>query len=102
VFTLRCTVKLLTRLKVPLALAPIAASTRLGDWYANLLFTRPAQLVLCVSERTLLPVLVPARELETLLPRFRRTVRDVLEAIGVTEHAVCHEEREMADVAIGR
>jgi hypothetical protein len=27
--------------------------------------------------------LVPARELETLLPRFRRMVRNVLEAIGV-------------------
>jgi Domain of unknown function (DUF6933) len=100
--TLRCTAKLLTRLKVPLTTAPIAPSTRLGDWYANLLFTRPARLVLCVSERTLLPVLVPARELETLLPRFRRTVSDVLEAIGVAEHAVRDEEREMVDVAIGR
>ena len=101
-FTLRCTAKLLTRLKAPLATAPIAPSTRLGDWYANLLFARPAQLALFVSERTLLPVLVPARELETLLPRFRRMVRDVLEALGVAEHSVRNEEREMADVAIGR
>jgi hypothetical protein len=29
-------------------------------------------------------------------------VRNVLEAIGVAEHAVRNEEREMADVAIGR
>ncbi len=81
---------------------PTAPSTWLGDWYANLLFTRPAWLVLCVSERTLLPVLVPARELETILPRFRRMVRNMLEAIGVAEHSVRNEEREMADVAIGR
>lgn len=101
-FTLRCTAKLLTRLKVPLVLAPIAPSTRLGDWYANLLFTRPARLVLCVSERTLLPVLVPARQLETLLPRFRRMVRDVLQAIGVADHAIRNEERAMADVSVGR
>ncbi len=102
VFTLRCTVRLLTRLKVPSAAAPTAPSTRLGDWYANLLFTRPAQLVLCVSERTLLPVLVPARELDTLLPRFGRAVCDVLHAIGVPEQAVRDEERLMADVAIGK
>jgi uncharacterized protein DUF6933 len=81
---------------------PTAPSTRLGDWYADLLFTRPEWLVLCVSEQTLLPVLVPARELETLLPRFRRMVRNVLEVIGVAEHAVRNEEREMANVAIGR
>jgi hypothetical protein len=29
-------------------------------------------------------------------------VRDVLEAIGVAEQSVRNEEREMADVAIGR
>ena len=81
---------------------PTAPSTRLGDWYANLLFMRPAWLVLCVSERTLLPVLVPAREFETILPRFRRMVRSMLEAIGVAEHSVRNEEREMADVVIGR
>ena len=100
--TLRCTTKLLTRLKTPLTTVPTAPSTSLGDWYANLLFTRPAWLVLCVSERTLLPVLVPARGFERLLPRFRRMVFDVLEPIGVAEHAIRNEERERADVAIGR
>lgn len=69
----RCTAKLLARLKTPPAAAPAEPSTRLGDWYANRLFTRPAHLVLC--ERTLLPVLVAARELE---------------------------ERAMADMAVGR
>jgi len=102
VFTLRCTAKVLTRLKVSPAAVPLEPSTRLGDWYANLLFTRPAHLVLCVSERTLLPVLVPARELETLPSRLRRLACEALEAIGVPDHAVHLEESAMADVAIGR
>ena len=101
-FTLRCTARLLKRLKTTPAMTPIVPSTRLGDWYANLLFTRPAQLILCVSERTLLPVLVPARELETLQSRFCRVVCDVLHAIGVAEQAVRDEERAMADMAVGR
>jgi len=49
--TLRCTAKLLTRLKAQLTAVPTAPSTWLGEWYANLLFTRPAWLVLCLSER---------------------------------------------------
>ena len=101
-FTVRCTARLLTRLKVSPAVAPLMPSTRLGDWYANLLFTRPVHLVLCVSERTLLPVLVPARELETLPFRLRRLVCDVLQAIGVPDHAIRLEERAMAEVAVGR
>lgn len=41
-------------------------TTALGDWYANILFLRPQQLVLCVSERTLLPVVISGKEFESL------------------------------------
>jgi len=37
----------------------IEPTTR-GDWYANLLFPPGVQVVLSVSERTLLPVLIDA------------------------------------------
>lgn len=51
--TLRCTQKLLRRLK-DLPQAPAAPpTTRLGDWYVNILFIRPCHLLLCVSEHTL-------------------------------------------------
>ena len=34
-----------------------------GDWYANPIAVGRADLILCVPEVTLLPVVVPAREL---------------------------------------
>ena len=56
VLTIRATTRLLKRAKIQPDPAPPASTGKLGDWYGNLLIVRPAQLVLCVSERTLLPV----------------------------------------------
>ena len=62
--TLRCTQKLLDRLSLsgnldtPETLSP---TSMLGDWYATILFTRPSQLVLAVSEKSRLCLLLPAR-----------------------------------------
>lgn len=74
-FTLRCTERLRTRLgaraKADLALPAIAPTTTLGDWYANLVHAGRTQLVLAISERTFLPVVVPAAPVATLVPRFR-------------------------------
>ena|SRR5215472_14610200 len=102
VVTLRCTQKLLRRLNTSPVPAPVPPSTRLGDWYAKLLFTRPTQLVLCASERTLLPVVIQAREINTLVPRFRNALRELLLALGIHEGAVEDEECAMADLAFGK
>ena len=101
-FTLRCTARLLKRLKVGPEAGSAPPSTLLGDWYAHLLFLRQRHLVLCVSERTLLPALVPARDLKMLLPRIERSVCDVLLAIGVSEEAVQEEKSAMAAAVIGQ
>lgn len=50
--TLRCTQKLMRRLKVPTKVGTHAPTTVLGDWYANLIYARPQQLVLCMNERS--------------------------------------------------
>lgn len=100
--TLRCTAKLLRRLGATPAADEISPSTMLGDWYANLLFARPAQLVLCVSERTLLPVLLPARPIHTLPIRFAGAVCDVLSLLGASADAVRDERRAMGEIAVGR
>ena len=47
--------------------------TRWDTWVAIYVFTRP-HLVLCVSERTLLPVLIPARDGSLLVARLREAV----------------------------
>src|SRR5262249_47773564 len=100
-FTLRCTAKLRKRLGTRHELPATPPSTKLGDWYAHLLFTRP-QLVLCVSERTLLPVLVPARDGSLLVARLCYAVGQMLTALGVGDAAVASEREAMKDAVIGK
>ena len=76
-------------------------TTVLGDWYANLLYMRPQQLVVCMNERTLLVVLVPARGGRSLGVRFREAVVNHLLRLGVSPIAVEAEAREMAEVGFG-
>ena len=97
--TVRCTQKLLRRLNVTSDAA--ASTTLLGDWYANVLFSRPQQLVLCVSERTLLPVVLPAKELQTLVPRLSSVVGEILLQLGVNPALVKTEQNEMRSFAYG-
>jgi len=47
------------------------STTLLGDWYATYLPWRPRQVALLVSERTLLPLLIPLAPASTLLNRPR-------------------------------
>jgi len=100
--TLRCTQKLLRRVPDPLSDTPARPTTLLGDWYANLLFRKPQQLVLCVSERTLLPVVVPAKDIHTLSARLTVTVREVLVTLGVAPSLADRECVEMQDFHFGR
>ena len=99
--TLRCTRKLLGRFRGLAEPSPTPPTTRLGNWHANLILRPGGHLVLCVSERTLLPVVIPAREMVTLAPRFRRAVGDLLRALAVPDREVEEEEHAMSDVLFG-
>jgi hypothetical protein len=68
----------------------------LGDWYANILIARPQHLVLCISERTLLPVVVTAKDLKALPKRLTEAVQHMLTRIGVPENLVQQELQEMS------
>jgi hypothetical protein len=76
-------------------------TTVLGDWYATLVHARPQQLVVCMNERTLLVVLVPARESSSLGTRFREAVTAQLRRLGVPRAAIEAEARAMSELAIG-
>jgi hypothetical protein len=99
--TFRCTKKLLRRLRVSQESAASPPTTVLGDWYANILFSRPQQLVLCMSERTLLPVVILAKELDTLPFRLAAALREILARIGVPQEPIEIETREMVQFAYG-
>jgi hypothetical protein len=100
-FTVRATKKLLARLKVEPTGDDLEPTTRLGDWYANLLFAPGGQLVLFVNERSLLSVLIPAKPAATVLSRFQQAVPGVLAGIEVTDSAIAGEQEAMAVVRVG-
>jgi len=99
--TIRCTRKLLKYLHAKGPAESIHPTTGLGDWYANLLFTKRLRLVICVSERSLLPVFVEAKDRFSFATRFQEQVRSVLECVGVPSYAVERETQEMTRVVLG-
>ena len=98
--TIRCTQKLLRRVSPAASIA--APTTRLGDWYANILFARPEQLVLCVSERSLLSVVVPARPATALPMRLAQSLGEVLARLDVAPVHIANEQCQMESFAFGR
>lgn len=95
-FTIRCTRPLLTRLKVaPVPAESFEPTTVLGDWYANTLNVGRLRLLLCTSDRSLLTVLVPARDLGGFPKRLQDAVGRILPGLGVSVQQVAREQREM-------
>jgi hypothetical protein len=95
---LRCTRKLLDRLPAPSAADDAASTTLLGDWYATILMVRPAHLVLLVNEMTRLPVVLPARELATLVDRIPHAIAETLTDLGVAGAAIERERAAMQSI----
>jgi hypothetical protein len=99
---LRCTQKLLSRLKRPQAPADVASTTRLGDWYGNILQIGRRQHLLFISERSRLPVVIPIREakhLEAVLPD---AVLNVLAVVGIGAEDIADERSRMSEISFGR
>ena len=94
--TIRCTQKLLRRIRSELS--PSESDTLLGDWYANILFTRWQHVILCVSERTLLPVVVTARAANELGTHLSQSLQQLLPQLGVSEQQVKVEIAKMSPV----
>ena len=101
-FTLRCTAKLLRRMPVQVAEAEARPTTALGDWYANLLNVGRLRLVLLTSEDSLLSVIVPAKGLPSLVPRFTAALIELLASGGADQPLIEAEIRQMAGVQFGR
>src|SRR5262245_48832448 len=80
---LRCTQKLLARLKQAENLPAVESTTRLGDWYGNILQLRRRQHLLFISERSRLPVVIPIRDGKRLASVFPDAVCEVLSNVGV-------------------
>jgi len=82
-------------------LSPPAPTTRLGDWYASTFNVSWKRLVLCTSERTLLPVLVPIAGLD-LPGKLKVALGEMLKSIGVPARLVDEELRQMSELTVGK
>ncbi len=99
---LRCTQKLLVRLKQVGDLPPVESTTRLGDWYGNILQVGRRQHLLFISERSRLPVVIPIREAKQLGSVFPDAVCERLAIIGVAAGDIADERARMSEITFGR
>lgn len=102
VITLCCTQKVRRRLALPSEPpTPLEPTTRLGNWYINLVHFGHQQLVLATSERSLLTVILPVRGLrETLEGNLRTAVGQLLPALGIPAEIVSRELAEMTPAVV--
>src|SRR5690349_21719724 len=96
---LRCTQKLLARLKQANNLPAVESTTRLGDWYGNILQLGRRQHLLFISERSRLPVVIPIREGKRLVEAFPTAVCNVLDLVGVAAADIADERSRMTEIA---
>src|SRR5260370_28053464 len=91
--TVSCTKVVRDRLRLPAQLpAPVQPSARLGNWYVHLARFGHQQIVLATSERSLLTVLLPARQLrESIEVNFHAAVGEFLAALQLPAQIVSHE-----------
>jgi hypothetical protein len=99
---LRCTHKLLVRLKHVGDLPPVESTTRLGDWYGNILRLGRRQHLLFISERSRLPVVIPIRDLKRLGTVFPDAVCERLARAGIAARDIADEGMRMSELAFGR
>lgn len=95
--TLCCTQKVRDRLKLTSDLPPPGPSTTaLGNWYVNLVRYGRHQVILATSERSLLTLVFPAKELrESLEFNIQLGLRALLHALDVPRAAIDREIGEM-------
>jgi len=81
---------------------PSTSDTALGDWYVNRVVVDRQPLLLLVSSASLLPMIVPARDVRSLPARLSSLVEGRLTRLGLDKSIVDCEIGEMGTVVIGQ
>lgn len=100
--TLRLTHKLQKLLDIDLTEQLKPTTSKLGDWYANLVPTCAGDLIVFVNEKTLLSVAIPIWETDNLLLLFRLRIENLLRMIGIQSKAIDHELHHYSDIQFGK
>ena len=77
------------------------SDTALGDWYVNRIVVDRRPLLLLVSSATLLPILIPARDVRALPNRLAGIVEARLRRCGIEASVIKAELDAMSSVAVG-
>ena len=85
---------------LPAAEVSRPGDTALGDWYVNRLVVDRQPLLLLVSSTSLLPMLVPARDVRGLPDRLSALVGSRLRRMGNEAEAIAREQQAMAPVVV--
>ena len=102
--TLRCTQRARKRLRLPEQLPEAPASSgALGDWYVHLVRFGHSEFAIVASERCLLAMLLPARELRaSLVPNLHAALRSLLERLDVPAEQISRELGAIQPVSFAR
>ena len=85
---------------LPAAAVSGRSETALGDWYVNRIVVDRQPLLLFVSSASLLPMLVPARDVRGLPDRLGALVASRLRRCGIEAQAIAAEQQAMEPVAV--
>jgi hypothetical protein len=80
---------------------PVCTDTALGDWYVNRIVVDRKPLLLLVSSTSLLPMLLPARDVRGLPERLGALVAARLRRYRIDAGAIAAEQQAMRPVVIG-
>jgi hypothetical protein len=97
---LRCTQKLRKRLQATNPPPALSSTTLLGDWYCHLLHLGRTQAILCLSEQTRLPILLPARTAHLFPQRLQLALAAILAALDIPALAIQQELLQMSEYVI--
>jgi hypothetical protein len=82
-------------------IVPTRSDTALGDWYVDRVVIDRRPLLLLVSSTSLLPMLLPARDVRGLPTRLGGLVEARLKRLGIEAHTIEAEKLAMVPVIIG-
>ena len=102
---LRATAKVLKLLgtgSTPAEPGPEIPTGALGDWFVNCYAFNRRPLLLLVSSRSLLPILIPGRDVKTLPQRLPEVVSARLLRLGIDQDLVRAEVEAMAPVVVAK
>ncbi len=95
----RCTQKLAKKFKISLEKDCYETPTNiLGDWYFNYFIFARKYYLLGVCEKSLLPVIIPAKEIKDFPARFCGELNKILKFIGIDKQKIDEETAAMQKI----